>query len=153
MFLFIQIKILNKTMVESVQLEKTLELICGSKFWCNFFLAFCHNFFLQKNDVKKMFQLKDFVKKKKNMVSNIVQPAKILITKRKYRVNLGGGQGCRVNIGRALFNDLDQFVYPPYQILASYDAQNLLKSLLWWVVGGWLRPILVLSLSLKLNKN
>ena len=39
-------KVVNKTKVESVQLEKTLELIVRVKLLVQFifFLAFCHNF-------------------------------------------------------------------------------------------------------------
>ena len=37
--------------------------------------------------------------------------------------------------------------YVVYQVSIFYYARNWLNSLLWWVVGGWLRPIIVLSLA------
>ena len=110
-----------------------------------------------------MFQLQDFVQNKLWFQTQF-SLQKSSLAKESIGLIWGGGRGeweweggCRVNMGRALVNDLDQFVYPPYQILASYNAWNPLKSLLWWwwVVGGggwwWVVVVVEADFSVKLE--
>ena len=77
------------------------------------------------------------------MVSKIVQPTKSSLPKESIELTSGGG----VKMGRTMVNGLDQFIQPPYQILASQDAQNPLKSLLWW----WVVVVVEADFSVKLE--